>query len=120
MSSSLALTMRLLFALGLAVYPFSAVSAASPVDSQRIGMFLHGNWTWSVDNCVGIARNKRYWFFLKEHGRFTSLRQIKEESGGRYFQEGWQFMQRKSDFLGRDSACDFAINKWPAMLWRKD
>ena len=82
-------------------------------------MLLHGNWMWSVENCKGVARNKRYWRFLKENGRFESFKQISENVDGDDFKQGWSSMQRKSDLWGNNAACDYAVGKWPAMLWRK-
>ena len=87
--------------------------------SQQTGMFRHGNWSWSVEKCDGVARNKRYWFFLKEGGKFESFSQISSLTEGWFFKRGWNDMQQKALTMGHDQACDYAMEKWPAMLWRE-
>lgn len=69
--------------------------------------------------CSDIIRNKRYWTFLKEGGQFENTRQITDNEGGQVFENGWQYMQRKAEVFGNNYACDYAMEKWPAMLWRK-
>ena len=113
------LAMRTVLAIILVACISFAARADDLTERQKIGMFLHGTWSWSIDQCAGIARNKRYWRFLMENGDFRSFRQISENVEGQHFKEGWNFMQRKADLWGNDEACDFAMDKWPAMLWRK-
>ena len=98
---------------------WSTASASNLTEHQKIGMFLHGSWSWSIDNCEDITRNKRYWRFLIENGRFSSFTQIHRSVDGEEYRKGWNFMQRKSKLWGNDEACDYASDKWPAMLWRK-
>ncbi len=96
----------------------SAASASGLTDSQKTGMYRHGNWMWSIEKCSGVKRNKRYWFFLKEGGNFDNFSQISALTHGPYFKQGWNYMQEKAITIGHDQACDYAMKTWPAMLWR--
>lgn len=109
------------YALGLIAGLVLSTSAYASglTDSQKNGMYRHGNWMWSVEMCDGIQRNKRYWFFLKEGGKFQSFSQITELTNGWYYKRGWNYMQQKAVVMGHNQACDYAMEQWPAMLWRK-
>lgn len=111
--------MRYLLVFFAAAALSTAAFAGGLSDSQKNGLYRHGNWMWSIEMCDGIRRNKRYWFFLKEGGEFDNFSQISANTNGWYFKRGWNYMQQKSIVLGHNQACDYAMEKWPGMLWRK-
>lgn len=106
----------ILIALAMTIAP----TAQALTTVQETVMHRHGSWEWSIRTCPGIHRGKRYWFFLKDAGQFDRIRQIKENEGGEAFSKGWQSMERYSDQFGTGATCDLAMQKWPAILWRKD
>ena len=111
--------MRYLIPLALGVMTAMPAAASELTDTQKTGMYRHGNWMWSIENCEGVARNKRYWFHLKEGGEFQSFSQISANLDGYYFKRGWQYMQQKAAISGHLQACTYAKTKWPGMLWSK-
>ncbi len=97
----------------------SASSARALTDAQKNVMHLHGVWQWSISNCSDIHRGKRYWHSLREAGQFDRVRRITENEDGKWYESGWRFMQKNSFKFGIANTCDFAMAKWPAILWRK-
>lgn len=86
-------------------------------DSQSKGMYRHGIWNWSIETCPGIFRGKRYWYYLKEAGKFKKVSQISALEGGTVYMEGWEYMQDNADKFGVEETCEYAKKQWPALLW---
>lgn len=86
---------------------------------QEKGMYRHGIWEWALKNCPGAFRNKGYWYALKEVGEFENTAQIRRNETGRSFAEGWEYMVGNAQKFGTDKTCDYAIEQWPAVLYRE-
>jgi hypothetical protein len=95
-----------------------ATPALALTPKQQIVMQRHGSWEWSIRTCPGIHRGKRYWYFLREAGDFARIRHIIDNENGPSFHAGWQEMERHAGHFGTAAACDLAMQKWPAILWR--
>lgn len=86
-------------------------------EKQKIGLFRHGIWEWSIRTCPNILRNKGYWFALKEVGEFQNADQIIQNENDKSFLDGWNYMVSNAQKFGQDKTCAYAIEQWPAVLW---
>ncbi|MCB1421601.1 MAG: hypothetical protein KDJ69_03860 [Nitratireductor sp.] len=96
----------------------SVLPALALSPQQQKGMYRHGMWEWSIRTCPGVARNKGYWYALREVGEFENSAQIVENEDGPDFKEGWSYMDTNAKIFGVDTACDYAVEQWPAVLYR--
>ena len=106
--------------LTLIVIMFSTVSTLALTEDQKKGLFRHGIWEWSIKTCPGILRNKGYWFALKEVGGFRNADHIIQNESAASFKRGWKYMTENRRKFGLEKTCDYAIEQWPAVLWREE
>lgn len=93
--------------------------AYSLTQLQKKGMYRHGIWEWSLQNCPGALRNTGYWFGLINVGKFKNAEEIIQNENGRDFLEGWKYMAVNAEKFGLERTCDYAFREWPAVLWRE-
>ena len=86
-------------------------------EKQKMGIYRHGIWEWSIKTCPNILRNKGYWFALKEVGEFKNADQIIQSENTTSFLEGWNYMVANAEKFGLEKTCQYAIEQWPAVLW---
>ena len=89
-------------------------------ESQSKGMFRHGIWEWSLNNCPNAMRQNGYWYALKEVGGFKNINQIVTLEGGKDFMEGWKYMTSNGERFGIVKTCDYAFEQWPAVLYKNE
>ena len=93
--------------------------AHSLTQLQKKGMFRHGIWEWSLNNCPGALRNTGYWFGLIEVGKFKNAEEIISNENGKDFLQGWRYMAVNADKFGIERTCNYAFEQWPAVIWRE-
>lgn len=94
-----------------------ATPAFALTESQSKAMYRHGIWNWSIETCPGIYRGTRYWYYLKEAGKFGNVTEISKNEDGEIYKEGRQYMQDNADKFGVQETCEYAKKQWPALLW---